>query len=478
MKRVLSQFLPTFPQALVYMLQSTEYQVRPYLAWYWRTHDFNQVARRRQLDQTRAARLLLVALQLGIFVQLVVSFWLTLQSLRTGSAVYLLLGGLLFISYPLVWSHAVAVPLILGRQFIIKPRTRQLIQRSKTIFTNHPGTTIAVAGSYGKTSMKEMLLAVLGEGKKVAATPANKNVASSHAAFAASLQGDEEILIIEYGEGKPGDVPHFCEYTQPDIGIITGLAPAHLDQYKTLQAAGQDIFSLADYLKQQNVYVNIESEPVQSFLKPEHHQYSAGGVLGWQVSNIAVKIAGTSFTMKKDSQTLRLASNLLGKHQVGPLALAAALADQFGLTSAQIESGIAKTVPFEARMQPLLLNGAWVINDGYNANIDGIRAGLQLLRDLPANRKIYITPGLVDQGDESQNIHHQMGELIAAANPDQVILMQNSAEPYIQAGLSKAGYKGEVRVEADPLTFYTSLDQFIAVGDLILMQNDWTDNYA
>jgi UDP-N-acetylmuramoyl-tripeptide--D-alanyl-D-alanine ligase len=474
---MLSLYLPGYARTLVYMLQSTEYQALPYLAWYWRTKDFRAVSRRRQLDKTGAARILQAALETGILLQLLVSIILLLRSIQTGSIVQLIIGAVLFAAYPIMWAHLVLVPLVLGNWLIIKPRERHLIERSKAIFADHPATIIAVAGSYGKTSMKELLLTVLSEGKKVAATPANKNVAVSHAAFAASLNGDEEILIIEYGEGKPGDVQRFCEYTQPDIGVITGLAPAHLDQYKTLEAAGQDIFSLVNYLKDQKVYVNAESNAAQPFIRPSHLLYSSEKVLGWAISDIVVKIDGTSFTMKKSDKVLRLKSKLLGKHQVGPLALAAALANDLGLTREQIERGVGKTAPFEHRMQARRLHGAWIIDDTYNGNIDGVRAGLQLLQDLPANRKIYVTPGLVDQGEEANKVHYQMGKLIAAANPNQVVLMQNSAEPQIQKGLQEANYTGVVRAESDPLTFYNSLEHFIAAGDLVLLQNDWTDNY-
>ena len=473
---LLSQYLPGFPNTLVYMLQSSEYQPRVYLAWYWRTTDFRKVAHRRQLDRTKAARVMLAILQVGIMVQLLGSAVFLVLSLN-GSLSYLIIGAVAFLSYPIVWAHLIIVPLVLGEWLVVRPRQRRQIAQAKGVFANVKATKIAVAGSYGKTSMKELLLTVLSEGKKVAATPANKNVASSHAEFALSLSGDEEIVIIEYGEGQPGDVIRFCEYTQPNVGIITGLAPAHLDQYKTLEAAGQDIFSLAEYLNHQNVYVNADSEAARPFIKPTHQQYSIESALGWQVSDVSVDFTGTSFTIKKDGRSLRLTSGLLGKHQVGPLALAAALADKLGLNSEQIKAGVAKTAPFEHRMQPLIINGAQIINDGYNGNIDGIRAGLQLIHDLPAKRKVYVTPGLVDQGAEAPNIHQQIGRLIAAANPDGVVLMRNSVEPYIQQGLKEAGYKGKVSVENDPLAFYTNLDQFVAAGDLVMLQNDWTDNY-
>lgn len=129
-------------------------------------------------------------------------------------------------------------------------------------------------------------------------------------------------------------------------------------------------------------------------------------------------------------------------------------------------------------MQPYQLNDAWVIDDTYNGNIEGIRAGTELLAALPAKRKLYVTPGLVDQGRETENVHRQMGELIAAANPNVVVLMQNSVTKFIRSGLEAGKFKNELRLESNPLNFYTNLNHFVAAGDVVLMQNDWPDNYA
>jgi len=468
-----------YPRVIVYMLQSTEYQVGPYLRWYWRTQDFSRVMYRRQLVETRAARWLRLALITGITLQLACAVLLIVLWRTNGLVAGDLFGLALIVSYPVVWAHLITIPLLLGRELIAKPKERALIEQSTRTFANHAGIRIAVAGSYGKTSMKELLLTVLSAGsKKVAATPANKNVAISHAVFARKLDGDEDILIIEYGEGAPGDVARFARTTQPTHAIITGLAPAHLDKYKTLDAAGKDIFSLAEYLGGKNAYVNAESPAIKPFLKPAYETYGVNGALGWKAKNIKLTPTTTSFELTKGTRRLKLTSGLLGAHQVGPLSLAAALALEFGLTERQVTQGVAATVPFEHRMQPYQLSGAWIIDDTYNGNIEGVRVGTELLAALPAKRKLYITPGLVEQGKETKAIHIRMGELIATAKPDVVILMANSAAPYIRHGLEQAHYDGEVRVEHEPLDFYTNLDQHVAAGDIVLMQNDWTDNYA
>lgn len=476
---LLSLYLPQYPSVLVYMLQNTEYQVGPYLKWYWRTQNFSKVMYRRTLVHTKAARLLLWALRIGMLLQIAVGLLLIALWYLDG-----LIGGLAFgfaaiVAYPVMWAHLAVLPLLAGRLVIVNPRNRKRVVASEATFAKHGAERIAVVGSYGKTSMKELLLTVLGEAKKVAATPANKNVAISHAAFARSLSGDEEVLIIEYGEGQPGDVAKFARITHPTRAVITGVAAAHLDHYASTEAAGKDIFTVADYIGDKaHVYVNAESQAAKQFITSNFSSYDQAGALGWKAEKVQVSIDGLSFTLAKDGTTLRLKSSLLGRHNIGPLSLVAALACELGMSVVQVEAAVAKTQPFEHRMQPYRLGGAWVIDDTYNGNIEGIRAGTALLKELPAKRKLYATPGLVDQGKESQAIHEEMGRLVAASGADVVVLMKNSVTTHIEAGLRAGDYKGELQIETDPLSFYNNLGQFVAAGDLILLQNDWPDNYA
>lgn len=486
MKSLFSLYSWHYGATLVYMLQSVEYRGWPYLKWFWRVGDFGAVRQRRQLALTRPAKLLAVALYAGMLLQLAAGISLLAAWQLYGWPAWQA-GVVLVVSYPVVWAHLVLLPVGLGRLLVIGPRQRRAIRRAEKVFAGHPGVKLAVAGSYGKTSMKELLKTVLGEARKVTATPANKNVAISHARFAATLEGDEDVLILEYGEGRPGDIARFAKLTHPTHAVITGLAPAHLDRYRTLAAAAKDIFSISGFVPAKHCYVNAGSAEAAEHRGKAMPAYDDKSALGWKIRNVKVSLEGVSFTMSgtgvsgksnKSKQRLKLQSGLVGRHQVGPLAFAAAFAMEQGLSKQQVADGIARTGPYEHRMQPYRLNGAWIIDDTYNGNLEGVRAGTALLRELRADRKWYVTPGLVDQGRHSARIHRQMGELIAAAHPDKVILMANSTTDYIVAGLHAADFQGELQVVADPLRFYTNIQYFVAAGDLVLMQNDWTDNYA
>jgi UDP-N-acetylmuramyl pentapeptide synthase len=471
-------YSPRFPKILVYMLQSTEYHAGPYLAWFWRTQDFSRVMTRRDLARTKAARLLTLALEAGMALEILAGLVLLYAWYWHDVAAGLYFGLALLVAYPVVWAHLVVLPLIAGREVAVRPKEKRLIAASEKIFKNHNGAKIAIAGSYGKTTMKELLVTVLSQGKTVAATPANKNVPISHAHFASTLTGNEDIVIIEYGEGGPGDVARFAATTHPTHGVITGVAPAHLDQYKTVEAAGEDIFSLAKFVEHPQLYVNDESLYAEAYIKKDFTGYDRFGCLGWKVEKPKVSIDGIRFILSKGKKELKLHSGLLGRHELGPLSLAVALAHHFGLSDDEIIRGIAATKPYEHRMQPYLLSGAWVIDDTYNGNITGIRVGTELLKELPAKRKIYVTPGLVDQGKEKEFVHTEMGRFIAAAEPDLVVLMKNSVTQFIQKGMVEMDYDGETLIVDNPLEFYNGLEHFVAAGDLIMMQNDWTDNYA
>ena len=476
-KSFFSIYRPSYFSTIIYMLQSSEYDVIKYLSWYWTTQDFSKVRVRGNLKKTTAAKFLLfTSWALALFMILIgvrfIYLW-TNHQLFGGWT----FGLALILGYPIIIANLIVVPLFLARILLVSPSNNRKILKSEKIFKDFKGEKIAIVGSFGKTSMKELLVAVLGDYKKIAFTPGNKNVAISHANFAFNLKGDEEILLIEYGEGAPKDVELFARITHPTRAIITGLAPAHLDKYKTLKAAGEDIFSVGNFLNEDKVYVNQESRDVVSFLKPKFNLYNRSGIGSWKVANIKNSLEGISFEMSNKKTTLKLSSHLAGRHHIGALVLVASLALELGLSEDQVVDGIKNTKPYEHRMQPYKLNGAIIIDDTYNGNIEGIKAGTELLSELDAKKKFYVTPGLVDQGKETKSVHEKMGELIAKSDADTVILMKNSVTHFIEDGLKKGGFDKKVIIEKNPIKFYKNLDQFVASGDIVMMQNDWPDQY-
>lgn len=468
--RFLSYYWLKSPWTLVYMLQQTEYRPKKFLIWILALPNLLQVQKRGKLDLTARARLMLAVAYVSWSAAFIAGVFI---SLANGSWLYMLIG----ILAPDASILALFITSIILQKIVVIPTQSREIVAARKKLDNMQAVRIAVLGSYGKTSMKEILGSVLAQCKKVAATPGNKNVLISHARWVnKELSGHEEVLIFEYGESEPGDIARLAEFSRPDMAIITGLAPAHLDGYPSLQAIADDLAAIANFTPTEKVFINQNTAGLLKQKIPGKF-YSEQGINNWSISDVKVDFFGTSFTMASGNDRLELHTGLIGEHQIGPICAAVTIANELGLSRHQVTEGVAATHPYEHRMQPRQLGGAWIIDDTYNGNIEGMRAGLRLLQSLPGKRKIYITPGLVEQGSETERVHKELGTLIAQASPDRVVLMQNSVTEFIRSGLNEGNYKGEVATEADPLNFYTNIEHFLAAGDVVMMQNDWPDSY-
>lgn len=473
-----TRYLAVYQDVLLYMLQDTEFRLGRYFAWYARTADFRTVMKRRTLEFTPKIKLLRLWLWAMWLIWVAATAIVLILGYNQQSYVLGLVALALIILLPYVLAFGVVVPLFLGGVFIQKPRERAIIAAAREEFARSKAVRIAIAGSFGKTTMKEILKTVLAEGKNVAATPGNMNTAIGISRFARKLTGKEDVLIVELGEGRVGDVKELSELSRPTMGIITGINEAHLISFKTLDRTVATVYELVDYLGDEAVvYKNGESQLVADRAETgDKYLFSDKGVAGWKVTSIKTSIEGTSFIAMHGKTIVRAHTGLLGRHTVGMSVAAIAIAHNLGLTAKQIEAGLEKVVPFEHRMQPRRLHGAWIIDDTYNGNSQGIEAGLELLASLKAKRRIYVTPGLVEQGSQTQDVHEVIGQQVARS-ADVVVLMKNSVTDFIVSGLEDAGFKGTLMLIDDPLEFYTNLEHFVAAGDVMLMQNDWTDNY-
>ncbi len=478
-KHYWTRYTAMYPTALLYMLQDSEYSLSEYLSWFNRTADFRHVIKRRTLDITPKIRLLRIGLWAIWFVAEATVAACMYASFVTQSAIWGFIGIGIVLFIPFLLAYGIIIPLAIGYILIQKPREKAIIDAARSIFKAHQAVKIAVVGSYGKTTAKEILATILAAGLTVAATPGNMNTPIGLSRFARKLTGKEEVLILELGEGKVGDIKELSELTQPTMGIITGINESHLKSFKTMEKTTKTIFELVDYLGDDaHIYKNKENDVMKAQIKShDNYVYNQHGVDGWVVSNLETTLHATRFTITKAKKTIHAHTKLIGEHTVGVTAAAIAIADSLGLSVKQIESGLANIAPFEHRMDPRQLHGAWIIDDTYNGNSDGVRAGLQLLKQSNAKRRIYVTPGLVEQGSRTNDVHELIG-IQAAKSADIVVLMKNSVTDSIVAGLDRGKFEGELMIVNDPLEFYTNIEHFVAAGDVVLMQNDWTDNYV
>ena len=470
MKKYFSMLNFGYERVLLYMLQQTEYDVGEYFRWLRRVKDFRTVTKRQQLVPTRKVKLLFLTLAFFVILYIGVIFWVAIAI----NTIWIYAVALVLVMVlPVIAQYEIVLPLVIGKYLIQKPMEKRILAETEKKLREHPATKIAIVGSYGKTTAKEILSTILGAGKKTAATPGNINQPLGIAKFVDRLDGDEDILIIEMGEYRPGDIAKMCQLVGPDIGFITGVSEAHLVNFGTLKNIVTTLFELRKYLGKKPLYLNGDNEILRKKDDASSVLYSCDGLEKHLVKNIEIEPLRTKFTF--DGQ--KITSRLIGRHNIGIVAAVISLAKKFGVAEREIVVGLKNLKPFEHRMSPWILNGAVIIDDTYNGNLRGVMAGVELARELDGfKRKIYITPGLVEQGDKTTEIHVEIGRALANVF-DYVVLMRNSVTEHILVGLEKNKFRGEITIIDDPLNFYQNLGAFVAAGDLVLMQNDWTDNY-
>ncbi len=474
-KNWLSRYSLQYPQSLIYMLQASEYNIRDYLGWYHKTKKFTYIERRKNFVKNTKGLLLLIIAWLIAF--LIVGTVISILWINTSSLKYILVFLIVFF-LPYLLAYGIIIPLLFIK-FIVQPPIEYLIiNKAKQKLKNHTAFKIGVAGSFGKTTMREILKTVLSEGKKVVAPPHSYNTLLGISRFVETLKGDEEILVFELGEYYPGDIRKLCDLVRPNMGVITGVNEAHLQKFKSLEQTVKTIYELADYLEEKPVYINNENELARKNARSNHIFYDRECVGNWKVKNPKTDLTGTSFILTKDGIRLELKSSLLGLHQIGPLAVSTEIALNLGLSYDQIKRGISKTVPFDHRLELKIDNtGVIILDDSYNGNPDGVRAVIKFLASLNNHRRFYVTPGLVEMGLQTKEIHKQIGKQLAIANIEKVILIKNSVTPYIEQGLKEEGYKGEVIWFDDAFAAFTALPLLTVKNDVVLLQNDWPDQY-
>lgn len=362
-------------------------------------------------------------------------------------------------------------------------------------------TIIGIAGSYGKTTMKEVLTQVLGIRYKVLGTPESVNTPVGIARWILNKVSEStEIIVVEMGEHYRGDVAEICEITRPDIVVVTGINESHLERMRTMGTITQTVFEVVSSAKPgASIFLNGDDKNVvehyKEFVWPDMR------VAQYLVSGIKYKDFNTEKLMwEVEFENIgRVEINLLGEYALGNVDAAIKIGLSLGMSGQEIKKGIESIKPVEHRLQPLRSAGdILVIDDSYNGNPDGVAEAVKVLGRFSARggsasgganrRKVFITPGLVETGSQSADVHRKIGRQLAGV-ADVVILIRNSVTGYIEsgiknyelgidAGLQATGYKlPAIHWFNTAQEAHLSLGKILKPGDVVLFQNDWGDQY-
>jgi UDP-N-acetylmuramoyl-tripeptide--D-alanyl-D-alanine ligase len=316
------------------------------------------------------------------------------------------------------------------------------------------GTTgisvVGVTGSNGKTTVKEMIAAVLGAYGQVLFTQGNLNNDIGVPLTLLRLNEHHQYAVIEMGANHPGEIRYTSNYAQADVVVITNAGAAHIEGFGSLDGVaatkGEIIQTLKDdgiaIINRDDKYFNYwqsiaGQRKVLSFGLSEQADITAHGIqseikIDSCLSRPVAEFC-TRFVVSKAGTTWPMTLKLAGKHNVTNALIAIAVGQVLGLTLEQIETALASVKPVTGRLQPLIGHkGNIIIDDTYNANSASLKAGLDVLQDCQSESWLALG-AFGELGPESPIMHEQMGELIKSSGVVRLLAIGSDAKNTVKA---------------------------------------------
>ncbi|MBL7073897.1 UDP-N-acetylmuramoyl-tripeptide--D-alanyl-D-alanine ligase [candidate division KSB1 bacterium] len=296
---------------------------------------------------------------------------------------------------------------------------------------------IAITGTNGKTTTKEMVAAVLSRGYRVLKTPGNYNNCLGMPLTLCRLEKDHQIGVVEIGACCPGEIEELCRIADPQYGLITNVGGAHLQFFDSIEGVARAKAELFSYLGERKglAFVNTDDPRI---LKNCHYARAVflyglgrpGKKLPEPASGVEVKgwVAGRFLGLDERGfpslqiDGVRIKLGILGGHNVHNALAAAAIGLHFGIHLDGIKAALEGYQPLSQRTSLGIKKGITIINDTYNANFDSTQAALQLIRAMKTGgRRIAVLGDMLELGGESLREHEKVGRLAAELDIDELV---------------------------------------------------------
>ncbi|MEI6228769.1 MAG: UDP-N-acetylmuramoyl-tripeptide--D-alanyl-D-alanine ligase [Candidatus Saccharibacteria bacterium] len=354
---------------------------------------------------------------------------------------------------------------------MLKMYVRQKLESYvKKYFKKHPEVKlVAVAGSVGKTTTKLAIATVLAEKYRVRMQNGNHNThISSPLAilgidFPENVKGirawfevfraakirisqptDVDVIIQELGTDKIGEIPHFGKYLKPDIGIVTAVAPEHMEFFGNLDNVAREELSVANFSKLALINRDdIDGKYAEDLTNAGIDTYGTSAPAEYYFINddFSVKdgYKGKFFALEL-KKPLDVQIKVFGEHNIRPAVVAGAVALKLGLNDDEIARGFSKIVPVPGRMNVLRgLREITIIDDTYNSSPLAVQCALRALYGLSVPQRIAVLGSMNEMGDSSVIEHQAVGALCDPAQLAWVVTVGDDANEYIAESAKSKG---------------------------------------
>ncbi len=274
---------------------------------------------------------------------------------------------------------------------------------------------LALTGSNGKTTTKELINVALSKKFKTSATKGNLNNHIGVPLTLLSMTSDTEIGIVEMGANHFGEIAMLCEIAQPNYGYITNFGKAHLEGFGNINGVIKAKSELYDFLKKTDGIAFINSFDSIQMEKTINQKRV---VLGEN----SHEITSDSFVKVKFKDTT-IQSHLIGSYNFYNITAAIGIAQYFKVPMTDIKLGIEEFIPNNKRSQLLIKGTTTIILDAYNANPTSMQAALDNFKKNSGTRKIAILGDMFELGENTKNEHQYIADLAENSDLDTLILI-------------------------------------------------------
>ena len=389
--------------------------------------------------------------------------------------------------YAILCFCPMAVPfLILIAYYVNEPFERAVIAKyvnkcKEKLKASNNLIKIGITGSYGKTTVKEILRVILSEKYKVLATPQSYNTPLGITKTVKRLTGEEEVFIAEMGARRVGDIKKLTEIVNPDIAIITGVVCQHLETFNKIENIKKTKYEIIENMEQGKAVFSCDNVYTLEMYKTCKIPSVLAGVNvkkkpSVYATDIVTSENGTTFNLHIGETVVECVTSLLGKHNVSNICLASAVADILGLSAGEISSAISRLTPIKHRLELIKSNGLTILDDSYNANPEGIKCALEVLKEFKGNKYV-VTPGIVELGFMENEKNLEFGKLLSKVASG-VILVGRARTLKIREGLLLNNYPTDkIYMVKDLEEAKAKVSELASIGDVVLFENDLPDKY-
>ncbi len=329
---------------------------------------------------------------------------------------------------------------------------------------------IAVTGSVGKTSTKDIIASVVSEKYKVLKTEGNMN---NHIGlpFTILKLKDEEALVVEMGMNHFGEIDYLTNIAEPNIAVITNIGTSHIGNLGSRENILKAKLEILNSKNIKNVVINNDNDLLHKWYeenknKYEIHTYGIENESNSKAKDIYLMEQSSKFTAITENEKYEITVPVGGEHFVYNALCALTVGRILELSKKEIENGIKKFELTKKRMEiSKIKDNVTIINDSYNASFDSMKAALKYLKDIEGERKIAVLGDMLELGSYAEDLHRKVGKEFNKNNIDVLVTVGELSKNINNVVNTKENYHFENNKEAEVF-----LNKELKQGDVALFK--------